>query len=183
MLDELLNTKDPNRKWPAEEMIQALGLPIRLAHSFSHHDDEPPRQLSLQELFDWIISDEDDPRPGYMISPMLDRRNFGMKGFREAVATLNTTDFQPSIKEIWKLKHEKMLRSLRVVGFERYKWSKPLTPAGMFYSRTRIGAEKMMREKANSALPSSGLNESHPCQMPRATKIGTVQKKIDKSGG
>ena len=156
MLDELLNTKDPNRKWPAEEMIQALGLPIRLAHSFSHHDDEPPRQLSLQELFDLVISDDDDPRPGYLISPMLDRRCVGMKAFWKAVAGLNAADFQSNIKEIWRLKHEKMLRSLRVIGSERYKWSKPLSPAGLFYSCQRSEVEKMKREQANSALPSSG---------------------------
>jgi len=156
MLDELLKTNDPGKKWPAEEMLRALGLPIRLSHSFSHHDDEAPRQLSLQELFDWIISDEDDPRPGYIISPMLDRRNVGIKGFWKAVAALNAADFQSNIKEIWRLKHEKMLRSLRVVGSERYKWSKPLNRAGWFYSCQRSEVEKMKREQANSALPSSG---------------------------
>ena len=149
MLDELLNTNDPDKKWPAEEMLRALGLRVRSSHTFSHH--QPPTHLSLQELFDLVISDEDDPRPGYLISPMLDRRNIGMKAFREAVAALNAADFQTNIKKIWKPKNEKMLRSLRVVGFERYKWSKPLTPAGMLYSRTRIAAEKMMREQADSA--------------------------------
>lgn len=65
-----------------------------------------------------------------------------MKAFWKAVAALNTADFQPNIKNIWKLKYEKMLRSLRVVGSERYKWSKPLNRAGMFYSCTRIAAMK-----------------------------------------
>jgi len=73
---------------------------------------------------------------------MLDRRSVGMKAFWKAVAALNTADFQPNIKNIWKLKYEKMLRSLRVVGSERYKWSKPLNRAGMFYSCTRIAAMK-----------------------------------------
>ncbi|MFZ4776672.1 MAG: hypothetical protein ACOYM3_14975 [Terrimicrobiaceae bacterium] len=57
MLDELLNTNDPRQKWPAEEMLRALGLPIRLSPCFSHH--EYLRELSLQELFDLVISDED----------------------------------------------------------------------------------------------------------------------------
>ena len=149
MLDELLNTNDLNEKWSTEEMLRALGIRIWPSHSFLHH--EAPAHLSLQELFDLVISDDDDPRPGYLVSPMLDRRCVGMKSFRKAVAALNAADFQPNIQEIWKLKHEKMRRSLRVVGFERYKWSKPLTPAGMFYSRTRIAAEKIKREQAGSA--------------------------------
>ena len=127
MLDRLLNTNDPNEKWSTEEMLQALDIRIWPSHSFSYH--EAPARLSLQELFDWIISDDDDPRPGYMISPMLDRRSVGMKSFWKAVAALNAANFQSNIIEIWKLKHEKMLRSLRVKGSERYKWSKPLTPA------------------------------------------------------
>jgi len=117
MLDKLLNTNDPNEKWPTEEIVRALGLPVRLRSSIPYHQDQTPRPISLQELFDWVISDEDDPRPGYLISPMLDYRNVGMKGFRETVAILNAAAFHPSIKEIWELKHQKMLRSLRVIGF------------------------------------------------------------------
>ena len=156
MLDEILNTNDPDKKWPAEEMLRALGLRVRSAHSFSHH--QPPTHLSLQELFDLVISDDDDPRPGYLISPMLDRRNIGMKAFREAVAALNAADFQTNIKEIWKPKNEKMLRSLRVVGFERYTWSKPLNRAGMCYSATRSEAVKKKTAQANSSsAPCPGI--------------------------
>jgi hypothetical protein len=154
MLDELLNTKDPNQKWPADEMLRALGIRIYTSDSFLYH--EAPSHLSLQELFDLVISDDDDPRPGYVISPMLDRRCVGMKAFWKAVAALNAADFQSNIKEIWMLRHEKLLRSLRVIGSERYKWSKPLNRAGMFYSCQRSEAEKMKREQADSALPSSG---------------------------
>lgn len=75
-----------------------------------------------------------------------------MKAYWKGVAVLNAADFQSNIKEIWKLKHEKMQRSLRVAGFERYKWSKPLTPAGMFYSRQRSEAEKKKRELGTSSL-------------------------------
>ncbi|TSA37539.1 MAG: hypothetical protein D4R65_00695 [Verrucomicrobiaceae bacterium] len=152
MLDELLNTNDPNQKWSTEEMLRVLGIRIWTSHSFKYH--EAPAHLSLQELFDLVISDDDDSRPGYLVSPMLDRRTVGIKGFWKAVAALNAADFQSNIKEIWRLKHEKMLRSLRVVGSERYKWSKPLNRAGWFYSCQRSEAEKMKREQANSALPS-----------------------------
>jgi len=149
MLEEILNTNDPNRNWPAEAMLRALGLPIRLVHDFLPHEDGIPRQLSLQELFDFVISDADDPRPRFLISPLLDSRHLGMKSFRETVAVLNSTEFQPNIQKIWKLKHKKMEGSLRVKGFARYNWSKPLTPAGKFYSRTPMGEKiwKVLKEK------------------------------------
>ncbi len=140
MLAQLLNTNDPNEKWSTEEMLRALGIRIWSSHAFTHH--EPPTHLSLQELFDLVISNDDDPRPGYLISPMLDRRSVGMKAFWKAVAALNAADFRPNINEIWKVKHDKMLRSLRVVGIERYTWSKPLTLAGRFYSCQRSEAKK-----------------------------------------
>ena len=160
MLDKLLNTNDPNEKWPTEEMIRALGLPVRLRSFIKYHQDKPTKPISLQELFDWVISDDDDPRPGDLISPMLDYRNIGMKGFRETVAILNAAAFQPNIKEIWELKHQKMLRSLRVIGFSTHAWSKPLNWAGSFYSCTRIEMLKKKEQADSSPAPSPSKRRS-----------------------
>ena len=136
-------------------MLHALDLPVCLRTHILHHRDDASRPTSLQDLFDWIISDDDDPRPGYLISPMLDYRNVGMKAFRETIAILNAAAFQPNIKEIWELKHKKMLRSLRVIGFNIHACSKPLNWAGSFYSCTRIEMLKKDRGDSSQARCSS----------------------------
>lgn len=52
MLDELLNTNDPNEKWPAEEMLRAPGIRICSSHSYLYITS-PPHTSAYKNCLIW----------------------------------------------------------------------------------------------------------------------------------
>jgi hypothetical protein len=73
---------------------------------------------------DLVIADEDHAKQGYLITPLLDMRCVGVKGFWSAVRRLTEADLGQRSNEEWRKKLTRLRQSSRIVGV-RQTWSKP----------------------------------------------------------
>jgi hypothetical protein len=96
--------------------------------------------VSLAEIFELMISSNPDPRPGYLVCPLLDFRNIGRKSFLELVRTLSAIDFGPACNAAWQERHQWFLNAHRLKGASDYSWSFPITPEGHLMARFKGGA-------------------------------------------
>ena len=106
---------------------------------------------TLNEVFEVVISSEKDPRPGYIITKMLDFRNVGIKTYLKVVKSLSEIDFGQRCNHVWKNKYTVFLNSHRVKGCRTHSWSTPITEEGKLSTKSRNGTPYMPRRRKKTA--------------------------------
>ena len=115
------------KQWPKSDLLLYLGFPTLARKSLCNHYWKNQDTITLTEVFELVISSIKDPRPGYLISKMLDVQGVGKKAFLYAVNTMAEIDFGKKCNLIWKLKYAKFLDAKRVKGGRKHCWSVPIT--------------------------------------------------------
>ena len=84
-------------------------------------------EVSLRELMDMAIPQRNHPKPGYLITPLLDVRCIGAEGFWSGVSRLTESDLGNQCNEQWRKRLARLSQSSRIVGVQR-TWSTPCAP-------------------------------------------------------
>jgi len=126
LLQDIRWEDDLDRKWKIEELMGALLLPIRARTALGYGSEwKKVTELSLRELMDLVISDEPHPKPGFLLTPLVDFRNVRLKTFWETVRRLTELDLGDRCNQEWRRRLERLRQASRLHGGQRYSWSKP----------------------------------------------------------
>ena len=125
LAEQMRLADDLDRKWKVEDLLDAL-LPTQkprnaLAYCWKWDNVEA---VSLRELMDLTILPEAEPRPGYLVSSLLDLRNIGVTGFWSVVDRLSALDLGERCNAEWNRRLIKLKGTWRMQGV-RMTWSKP----------------------------------------------------------
>ncbi len=127
---EIGQADDLDRPWPAPHFIDALGLPKMPTTALTRHFEwRGIEAVSLRMLMDLAISAEQDSRPGYLITPLLDVRMMGIKGFWSVVRQLTRWNLGMRCSQEWQSRLARLRQCWRIKGAVRCAWSKPVSPA------------------------------------------------------
>ncbi len=134
MLSTLSKTDDLEKKWPKEELLLVLGFPVRTRNVLVKWYWEDEKEISLKGVMEVVVSDDKDPRPGYIISRLIGLRNVGDKNFWICIEQLNKLDLGKNCNRFWNIKYDKLMSAYRVKGLSSHSWSIPVTEKGIGYS-------------------------------------------------
>ncbi len=147
---ELAHVDDMMKQWPKSELLLFLGFPKSLRNGLCRWYWEKQETVTLAEVFELVISSEKDPRPGYLISKLLDCRCVGKKTFFNVVNFMTRLDFGKQCNLVWKSKYTQLLNAHRVKGSDEYNWSFPITEEGKLLAKFRNGAQYLPRLRKRS---------------------------------
>jgi hypothetical protein len=129
MLQRFRQADDLDRKWKVLEALDSLLLmPTTRTALGRWYEWDNVEQLSLREFMNLVISERNHAKPGFLITPLLDCRFVGLRGFWSAVWRLTESDFGENCNREWRRKLERLRRASRIVGGRPYSWSKPCEP-------------------------------------------------------
>jgi hypothetical protein len=130
ILADLAAADDLRRKWPKIDLLHSLGFPIAVRQNicFSYLSEE--NYITLTDVFEIVISSKKDPRPGYLISKMLDCQCVGRVAFLKAVNHISQLDLGTQGNLAWKKRYKKFKEAHRAKGSRQQSWSFALTEAG-----------------------------------------------------
>jgi hypothetical protein len=132
---------DTEAEWPKTVLLAALGFPSSARKVLCEYYWQDRSTVSLREIFELLISSQKDPRPGYIISPLLDFRNIGRKSVLGVVGHIGTLDLGRRCDAAWKEKYTAYLHSHRMKGSGKYSWSFPISEGGKWPVRIK-GAKR-----------------------------------------
>lgn len=144
---EVANADDMMKQWPKSDLLLFCGFPKMARKSLYRWFWGEKDTLTLYEVFELVISSEKDPRPGYLISKMLDARCVGKKTFLGVMGSMAELDFGKQCNLVWKSKYANFLNAHRVKGSCQYGWSFPITDEGSFLAKFRNGARYLPRRR------------------------------------
>ena len=150
ILAELAVADDITKKWPKEELLLALGFSVAATNNLCNWHWKDKDSVTLEEIFELVISSDKDPRPGYLICRMLDFRHFGRKGFFAIMHRLSNVNLGEKCNSFWKAKHQLFLAAHRVKGLHPYNWSFPITEEGKLLARFQNGAPYLPRHRGKT---------------------------------
>ncbi|BBO87038.1 hypothetical protein [Desulfosarcina ovata] len=150
ILKEMTESDDITKPWPKLDLLFSLGFPETLRNNICQWHWHNQEAATLDEVFEFVISSEKDPRPGYLIAKMLDFRNVGIKTYLKLVNTLSEINFGPRCNLVWENKYTTFLNSHRVRGI-KFNWSKPITEEGKLLAKFRNGTPYIQRRRKNTA--------------------------------
>lgn len=151
ILKELARTDDITKPWPKLDLLFSLGFPESARNNICGWYWKNQETASLAEVFEVVISSEKDPRPGYLITKMLDFRNVGIKTFLKVVNSFSEIDFGQQCNLIWKNKYTMFLNSHRLRGSRKHSWSSPITEEGKLLAKFRNGSPYTPRRRKKAA--------------------------------
>ncbi len=127
--EEIRQADDLDKKWVVVDLVDALRLITVTRYALVNHFkwSQTP-EISLRELMDLAISQKTDSRPGYLITPLLNVRCVGAKGFWSVVNCLTKVDLGERCNQEWSERLERLKRCGRIRGATPYSWSKPCDP-------------------------------------------------------
>jgi hypothetical protein len=126
LLQDIRWEDDLDRKWKVKELMNTLLLPIRARTSLGYRWEwNEVTELSLREFMELVISDKPHPKPGFLLTPLVDFRNVRLKTFWETVKRLTELDLGDRCNQEWKRRLERLKQAQRIHGGQRYSWSKP----------------------------------------------------------
>lgn len=126
LLQEIRWEDDLDRTWKVEQLMAALLLPVRARISLGYSWERTMvTELSLRELMDLVISNEAHPKPGFLLTPLVDFRNVRLKTFWETVRQLTELDLGDHCNQEWRRRFEKLRQASRLDGGQWCSWSKP----------------------------------------------------------
>ncbi|SPE59153.1 hypothetical protein SBV1_300027 [Verrucomicrobia bacterium] len=127
-LETIRKANDLDKEWKVSYLVQALRPKAITQNALIHHYKWEERSaICLRQLMDLAISEEDHPRPGYQLTPLLRVRCVGIEGFWSLVSRLTQADLGERCNQEWKTRLERLRRCSRVVGGGG-SWSKPCEP-------------------------------------------------------
>ena len=135
ILKELAKTDDITKPWPKLDLLFSLGFPETVRNNICKWHWINKETFTLDELFEVVISSEIDPRPGYLITKMLDFRNVGIITFLKVVNSLSEIDFGQQCNLIWKNKYTMFLNAHRVRGSRKHSRSSSITEEGKLLAK------------------------------------------------
>lgn len=158
LLAELRDADDVSREWPKNDLLFTLGFAASVRRNLCDWHWEGRGSVSLEEVFELVISSDQDPRPGYIISRLLDIRGAGRKGLLELVRRISCLELGGKCNSAWRAKYQRFVDSHRVKGAGDYNWSFPLTEEGKRMARFKTGGlhRARRREKGMPRTTSSG---------------------------
>jgi hypothetical protein len=125
LLQEFRRADDLDKNWTVAEVLNALRLMTTtrtgLSWTFAWSKTE---QISLRGFMELVISERTHAQAGYLITPLLDIRNIGVKGFWTAVGRLTEADLGEKCNREWRRRLARLRQASRIVGLRR-TWSKP----------------------------------------------------------
>ncbi len=127
------------KQWPKSDLLLSLGFPKPARNRLCRWYWEKQDTVTLAEVFELVISSEKDPRPGYLISKMLDIRCVGKKSFLSVVSSMARLDYGKQYNLIWESKYTQFLNDSRGKNVNR---SKPI-----FCILIRFGMRGLMMPK------------------------------------
>lgn len=123
---------------------------------------EKQDNITLAEVFELVISSQNDPRPGYLISKMLDTGCVGKMTFLSVVRYMAGLDFGNRCNLVWKSKYKQFASAHRVKGSRVHSWSFPITDAGQLLAKFRNGSQYTPADERNLESDHSEVIPSTP---------------------
>jgi hypothetical protein len=151
ILDEVNALDDPDLEWPKKDLLYTLALPAVARNSICEWHHSERNTASLNQIFELLISSDEDPRTGYLVSRALDFRSVGRKSVLESIYFINTIKFAPKCMAAWRAKHTKFSAAHRMKGSSDYASSFPLTKEGTLMARFKGGG--LHRPRKPTSIP------------------------------
>ena len=126
LLEKLRRANDLDKKWKVANVLDALLLMTTTRTALKWwFEGGKIEQSNLRQFMDLVISEKTHSKPGCLITPLLDVRCVGVKGFWSTVRRLTESDLGERCKQEWKKRLERLRQASRIVGDRRLSWSKP----------------------------------------------------------
>ena len=129
---DLANADDMTKQWPKLELLLFLRFPALARNSLCREYWKEKDTVTLNELFELVISSDRDPRSGYLVSKMLDVRCIGRKTFLSIVRYMAGLNLGKQCNLVWKRKYTQFVNSHRVKGNSEYSWSFSIMMKGSY---------------------------------------------------
>lgn len=125
LLQEIRLVDDLDRRWKVGELMDALLLPTRARTSLGYRWEwKNVTESSLREFMELVISDQPHPKPGFLLTPLVDFRNVRLKTFWETARRLTELDLGDRCNQEWRRRLRRLRQASRLHGGERYSWSR-----------------------------------------------------------
>lgn len=150
--EEVANADDMMRQWPKSDLLLFCGFPKLARKSLCRSYWGKTDTLTLAEVFEIVITSEEDQHPGYLISKMLGLGYIGKKTFLSVVNSMACLYFGKQCNLAWKSKHTKFLNAHRVKkGSRKYCWSFPITDEDKLFVKFRSNTPFLPRRRKKAA--------------------------------
>ena len=149
--DDLISADDIEKKWPKWDLLLTLGFGEYVRRNLCRRYWEEQDDISLVEVFEVVISSQKDPRPGYLISPMLNARGVGQKTFLHTVKHITELKFGRKCKRIWNRKYKQFADVHRVKGIGEHSYSFAVTEAGKNMAMFKNGSHYAPRLRGKNS--------------------------------
>ena len=160
MAIDLANADDMTKQWPKSDLLSFCGFPTAARNSLCQNYWEQQDGLNLAEVFELVISNDRDPRPGYLISKMLDVRSVGKKALFAVVGHMTELDFGKQCNLVWQSKYAQFRDAHRVRGSRWCSWSFPITDEGKLMAKYRDGRAHRHYPRRTAANDWAGISRS-----------------------
>ena len=144
---ELSKFDDIAKQWPKFDLLYSLGFPVAARNNICRSYWDKQETISLSDVFEIVISSQQDPRPGYIISKMLDVSMVGKTTLLNVLRTMSTIDFGKKSNLVWNQKYTQFRESHRVKGSRVHCWSFPITEEGKMMAKFRNGTHYSPRRR------------------------------------
>jgi hypothetical protein len=135
-MEEIRNADDLDKKWKVSCLMQGLRPKVITQNAVIRHFEWPDRkEISLRQLMDLTISEQQHPRPGYLVTPLLEVRCVGLEGFWSLVRRLAESDLGERCNLEWSRRLLRLMQCSRIVGGQG-SWSKPCEPPDWLLTET-----------------------------------------------
>lgn len=144
---DLASVDDMTKQWPKSDLLLSLGFPVAARKNLCRWYWEKQDNITLAEVFELVLSSHKDPRPGYLISKMLDIGCIGKMTFLSVVRYMGRLDFGIKCNLVWKNKYQQFANAHRVRGNREGSWSFPITDSGEQMAKFRNGSQYTPRRR------------------------------------
>ncbi len=123
---EIAKADNLMRPWNKSDLLLFLGFPIQARNSLLRYWDNKDG-VTLLEVFDLVISCDEVPSSGIIISKLLNVHCIGIKTLHAVVKHMAGLDFGKNCNRVWKTKYKLFQNARRVKGSRTIGWTAPIT--------------------------------------------------------
>ena len=123
---EIAKADNLMRPWNKSDLLLFLGFPIQARNSLLRYWSDKDG-VTLLEVFDLVISSDEVPRSGIIVSSLLNVHCVGIKTFHTVVRHMTGLNFGKNCNRVWKAKYNFFLHARRVKGSLTIGWTAPIT--------------------------------------------------------
>jgi hypothetical protein len=117
MLNEIQNADDPDQKWPKDQLLSAIGIPLKPKNVLCNSYWKDEGFVSPRMIFELAVSEREAPRPDCIMSDLIYLRTIGPKTFWHVIECLNNTDMGQKCNAEWKHRHQRLTAAKRIVTY------------------------------------------------------------------